>query len=152
MHLHREGFERTLELAADMSLGGPALVSRLADDPLVGPLLLIHGAHPYTVDARLGRALERLRPLIAAQGCRASLVDRDERQVRVRLEGGARLSERSDLMGTIEARLLEVAPELALVHIETVDAQPAISASPPLIQILKPSPAAKSIVSPGTES
>src|SRR5204862_6397820 len=70
MGLHHAGLERVMALASDSLLGGPALSSRLADDPIVGPLLLVHDVHPYPADVRLARALDRLRPRIAAHGCR----------------------------------------------------------------------------------
>ena len=137
MGLHHAGLERVMALASDSLLGGPALSSRLADDPIVGPLLLVHDVHPYPADVRLARALDRLRPRIAAHGCRATLVGIDEQTARVRLEGGARLSDRSKLGQVIQTCLLDAAPELAAVTVEPVDAEPARSSPVPLIQIVK---------------
>ena len=142
MQCHREALERVLSLAAEPALAGPALVGRLADDQLVAPLLLIHDLHPYGPEVRLSRALDRLRPQIAAHGCQASLLGVEDRVARLRLDGGARLSERSDLAATIRSSLLDVAPELVGITIETVSApEPAA----PLIQILKQPPAAAAV-------
>jgi Fe-S cluster biogenesis protein NfuA len=141
MQGHREALERVLSLAAEPALGGPALVGRLADDEVVAPVLLAHDVHPYPADVRLARALDRLRPQIAAHGCRARLLGIAGGEARVQLEGGARLSERSDLVQTIEARLMEVAPEVSAVLVEATGPA-AAAAAPPLIQILRQPPAA----------
>src|SRR5215813_11672410 len=58
MTIHERGLSRLLELAGDPALGGTALVTRIADDPLLGPLLLAHQLHPQSVDVRVSRALE----------------------------------------------------------------------------------------------
>lgn len=138
LDLHREGLARIVTLAGDSSLGGPALVSRLADDALVGPLLLIHAAHPYPMETRLARALDRLRPRLAAHGCRATLAGVEDGEARVRLDGGDRLSGRSDLPGLIRTALLDAAPELAEVSVDGA----AIPDTPALIQILTTAPPA----------
>jgi Fe-S cluster biogenesis protein NfuA len=138
LELHREGLLRMLALAGDPAVGGATLIGRLADDPLVGPLLLIHQAHPYPVAARLDRALERMRAWIAAHGCRATLEGIDGDAARVRLEGGARLSDRSAVVQRIEAELTEAAPELARVVV--VPQPEAAAEAPPLLQIMRAPP------------
>jgi hypothetical protein len=140
MEIHREALARLLELASDEALGGVALMTRLADDPVVGPLLIVHDLHPHAVEVRLARALDRLRAKIAAHGCRATLVGIDGRQARVRLAGGARLSDGSTLGRTLDARLREVAPELSAVVID-LDGEPVPPpADPELIQVLRQPP------------
>src|SRR6185295_5418114 len=71
MTLHGAAFERVLDLARDPALGGDPLVTRIADDPTIGPMLSVHGLHPHPADVRVSRTLDRLRPRIAASGCRA---------------------------------------------------------------------------------
>ena len=73
MRIQGDALARVLELAADPALGGAPLVTRLADDPLVGPLLTVHGAHPHPPQVRVERLLDRLRPRIAASGCRVAV-------------------------------------------------------------------------------
>ena len=73
MEIHREGLSRALALSGDSALGGAALVSRLADDELVGPLLATHDIHPYPAEVRVARALDRMRSRLAVHGCRATL-------------------------------------------------------------------------------
>ena len=42
------------------------MLAPLADDPLVESLLLLHGLHPLDVDARIQRALDRVRPYLGS--------------------------------------------------------------------------------------
>lgn len=149
MALHAAGLERMLELAADGGLGSPALRDRLADDPVLLPLLLIHDMHPHDVQVRLSRALDRLRPVVAARGCRASLASIDGSVARVRLDGGARLADGEGLRSTIASALLEIAPELTDVAFE--NAEPVVPTPPaPLIQIARGSSTVRPDVGTGT--
>ena len=46
----------------------PALLSELADDELVGSLLLVHGLHPSSLEARVEGALAKVRPFLGRHG------------------------------------------------------------------------------------
>ncbi len=140
LDVHGEGLARVMALGSDAALGGAALVARLADDAIVGPLLVVHRLHPYVMEVRAARALDRLRPQIAANGCRAAIAEIGDGRVRVTLEGGARLADAGALRRTIEERLIEAAPELTAVVIENGEAGAgarADAASPPLLQITR---------------
>ncbi|PZS24123.1 MAG: glycine cleavage system aminomethyltransferase GcvT [Acidimicrobiales bacterium] len=52
----------------DAGPAGTALLARLADDPLVESLLLLHDLHPLDVDARIQQALDKVRPLAYPAG------------------------------------------------------------------------------------
>jgi len=138
MELHGAGLERVLELAADSALGSPALVTRMADDPLLGPLLLIHDLHPHDLETRLSRRLDRLRPRIAANGCRADVVAVAGDVATVRVEGIERLSATpaEELKALIETTLLEAAPELTTLVIERGQSL-TTTPSTPLLQIMR---------------
>lgn len=136
MALHGAGLERVLALAAEPALGSPALRNALADDPVVGPLLLTHGLHPYSMEVRVARALERLKPRVAAHGCRATLAGIENGTARVRVEGGGRVADRDGLRQLLESGLVDAAPELEAVVIENETAPPA---AVPLIQITRAS-------------
>jgi len=133
-------FERMLALAGDAALGGPALVSRIADDPVLGPLLVIHGIHPHDPQTRVARTLDRVRPRMAASGCRASLVSVDHGIARVQVQGRAKLGAESGaaLARWLETALLEAAPELSAIAID--DAEPPGAPAPALLQIMRSSP------------
>ena len=61
---------------------------RLADDEVVGNLLVLHDLHPDDVDTRVQQALERVRPYLGSHAGGVSLSGVDERGVvHLRLEG-----------------------------------------------------------------
>src|SRR5215467_2773141 len=134
MSLQGAAFERVLALAADPAAGGPALVTQIADDPLLGPLLLVHSIHPHDLETRISRRLERLRGRIAAFGCRAINDGIDGTCLTVRVTGVERISaERSaELHRLIETTLLDAAPELTSVVVI-----PDGSGAPVLLQIIR---------------
>src|SRR5262249_36811978 len=124
--------------------GAPGLVTRFADDPAVAPLLLVHGLHPFGVRVRLERALERLEPYLSARGAHAALTGVERGTASVRLQcreptGSPRLRE------AIETALLDAAPELTEIGVETVNREVGVPHGPALIQILRrpPKPAAR---------
>jgi len=134
MSLQGAAFERVLAIAADPAAGGPALIAQIADDPLLGPLLLVHDIHPHDLETRISRRLERLRGRIAAFGCRASRDGIDGNCLKVRVAGMERISaDRSaELHRLIETTLLEAAPELTSVAIV-----PDGGGAPALLQIIR---------------
>jgi hypothetical protein len=102
-------------LARVLDLAPRGLVHELADDQLVGHLLVLHELHPDPVEARVRRALDDLRPHVGA----LELLSVEDGVARVRLPeasgcGAARRTE------AVRETVLAMAPELRLV-----DAQPA---------------------------
>src|SRR5579872_3259993 len=67
MSLHGAGLERMLDLIHATGEPGEAIIRKLGGDELVASLLVLHGLHPLTLEARVLQALEkvrlRLRPL-----------------------------------------------------------------------------------------
>src|SRR5262249_54774038 len=62
LDLHGEVLDRMLELA------GPEVTDRLAGDPAVAGLLLLHGIHPVPFEDRVQRALDGVRPYLGSHG------------------------------------------------------------------------------------
>ncbi len=56
MELYGAGLERMMEIVAE---GDGTLVGRIADDPLLASLLVLHGLHPVPVETRIHQALEK---------------------------------------------------------------------------------------------
>lgn len=135
--LYGAGLERILDLLHEG--GTPAPIERLAVDPLVGALLLVHDLHPLDVEARVTQAIERLRSFVATRGGKLTLVGLEGTIVRVRLDAASQAcaSTRGDLARYIERAVMEAAPEIQRVDLEG-DLEPA---STPLIQIMHPGPA-----------
>jgi len=106
LDFHREGLERMVALATD---------ERLATDPKVAPLLLLHGLHPEPLETRIGRALERVRPYLASHGGSVELVGVEEGRVHLRLQGSCDgcPSSSATMKGAIEEAILAAAPDAA---------------------------------------
>jgi Fe-S cluster biogenesis protein NfuA/nitrite reductase/ring-hydroxylating ferredoxin subunit len=110
-------------------------VRRLADDPLIGSLLLLHDLHPVDVDTRVQQALDRVRPYLGSHAGGVDYLGIDE-------QGVAQLSLRGNCDGcpsstmtvkmAIEGALRDAAPELTGVEVAGVtEPKPA----PALLQV-----------------
>ena len=64
--LYGDGLTQIATVLAASGPDGAAMLAKLADDPLVESLLLLHGLHPLDVDARIQRALDRVRPYLGS--------------------------------------------------------------------------------------
>jgi hypothetical protein len=110
VQLYGAGLERIVQLVG---------AERLAEDPLVESLLLVHDLHPLDTDTRIRRALQ------GADNADYQGIDADG-VARVRLTGTGC---RSSLRASIESATVEAAPEVAGVVVE-IEAPPT-----PLLQI-----------------
>lgn len=111
--LYGAGLARVLELAARDAGVERAIV----DDPLLIGLLVVHGLHPDSVEVRITRALEAVRPRLAP--LEAEFVAVDDTTARVRLIGGASpLVPISAIVRTVEEAVLDVAPEVDRVEVD----------------------------------
>jgi len=63
MELHGDCFDRMLQIIAREDTGQATIV-RLADDQLIGGLLLLYGLHPLDFATRVKSALEKVRPYL----------------------------------------------------------------------------------------
>jgi hypothetical protein len=79
LNLHTAGLAKLLELA------GSDVVARVAGDPLVSGLLLLHGLHPVPAAERVNRVLEQARPRFRAHGGEVELLEATEEVARFRL-------------------------------------------------------------------
>src|SRR5580700_9982888 len=64
--LYGDGLTQIATILAESGPDGAAMLAKIADDPLVESLLLLHGLHPLDVDARIQRALDRVRPYLGS--------------------------------------------------------------------------------------
>ncbi len=112
--LYGEGLRRILEQVS----ASPEITSRLVRDELVGHLLLLHDLHPDTVEERVERALEEVRPYLSSHGGGVDLLEVADGVARVRLEGTCNSCQSSTvtLKLAIEDAVLEAAPELRAVE------------------------------------
>lgn len=124
MSLYGAGLERISRTV------GPEVVRGLADDDLVGPLLVLHDLHPDDVDTRVQQALDRVRPYLGSHAGGVSLSGVDDRGVvHLRLEGSCDGCPSSALTvkSAIEDAILLAAPDVVAVEAEgMVDDGPAL--------------------------
>jgi Fe-S cluster biogenesis protein NfuA/nitrite reductase/ring-hydroxylating ferredoxin subunit len=114
LELHGEGLERMLEALDDEARG------RLADDALVGSLLLIHGLHPVPLEQRVQEGLDRVRPYMESHGGNVELLGIEDGIALLRLTGSCDgcAASASTLELAVERELQEAAPDLLGMAVE----------------------------------
>jgi Fe-S cluster biogenesis protein NfuA len=107
-------------LARVMDHADAVLAGRLADDELLGHLLVLHDLHPEPPERRAARAVERLRPAVRERGGDVALDGVEGPVARVRLRTGGCGSGCGSVSSGVEEAVREVvlaaAPELTAVE------------------------------------
>lgn len=121
--LYGAGLERILDIVHDAGALTDPLLDALTDDELVASLLLVHDLHPYGVEERIGRALDKVRPYLGSHGGDVALLE-------VTAEGVARLqmlgscdgcaSSAVTLSSAIEGAVTGAAPEVTSIEVVEV--------------------------------
>lgn len=122
VEMYGEGLERVVALLRERD---PALVDQLAADTVVEGLLLLHELHPLDVDARVQRALDRVRPYLGSHAGGVEYLGIDSEGVaQLRLQGSCDGCPSSALTVkmAIEGAIQDAAPELTGVEVEGVAA------------------------------
>src|SRR5579871_351575 len=132
--MYGDGLAAIMAALAEEGEPGRAIMDRLAADPLVEGLLLLHGLHPLDVDARIQRALDQVRPYLGSHaGGVQYLGVTDDGVARLRLEGSCNgcPSSTVTVQLAIEGAVQDAAPEVTEVVVEGMTAPP----GPKLLQI-----------------
>jgi Fe-S cluster biogenesis protein NfuA/nitrite reductase/ring-hydroxylating ferredoxin subunit len=131
--LYGDGLGRIMAVLQDEGTPGAALLDRLTDDPLVESLLLLHDLHPLGVDARVQRALDRVRPYLGSHAGGVEYLGVHDGVARLRLEGSCHgcPSSTVTVQLAIQGAVQEAAPEVTDVVVEGMTAPP----GPQLLQI-----------------
>ena len=134
--LYGDGLAHIVGALQDDGDAGAAILERLTGDPLIESLLLLHGLHPLDVDARIQRALDRVRPYLGSHAGGVSYVGVTDGVALLRLEGNCDgcPSSTVTVQLAIEGAVQDAAPEVTEVVVEGVTAPPAAPA-PVLLQI-----------------
>jgi Fe-S cluster biogenesis protein NfuA len=133
--LYGDGLARIMTLLGDQGDSGLATMARLAEDPLVESLLLLHGLHPLDVDARIQRALDEVRPYLGSHAGGVEYLGVFDGVAKLRLEGSCHgcpsstVTVQLAIQGAVEA----AAPEVTQVLVEGMT-EPS-PAGPKLLQI-----------------
>jgi len=115
---------------------GPALMDRLAADPLVASLLLLHDLHPMPIADRVRRAIDQAMPQLGPHAGAAEFAGLDEAGVvRIRLEltDHGRQAHAGAVQEALEQAVADAAPEASGVRFDLVTAAPEL----PLLQITR---------------
>lgn len=120
--LYGAGIERILDITHDAGVLSDTVLDALTDDELVSSLLLVHNLHPYTVEDRILRALDKVRPYLGSHGGDVALLEvTDEGVARLQMLGSCDgcSSSAVTLSSAIEGAVTGAAPEV--VSIEVVE-------------------------------
>jgi len=131
--LYGDGLARITEIVAGEGEAGSAILAKLADDPQVEGLLLLHDLHPLDVDARIQRALDRVRPYLGSHAGGVEYLGVTDGVARLRLEGSCHgcPSSTVTVQLAITTAVEDAAPEVTDVAVEGMTAAP----EPGLLQI-----------------
>jgi len=131
--LYGDGLGRIVAALADEGAAGAGVLDRLTADPLVESLLLLHDLHPLDVDARVQRALDRVRPYLGSHAGGVRYLGVHDGVARLRLEGSCHgcPSSTVTVQLAIQGAVQDAAPEVTDVVVEGMTAPPA----PKLLQI-----------------
>ncbi len=129
VELYGAGIERLLELAHEAGALDDQLLAELADDELVSSLLLVHGLHPYSVQERVERALDDVRPYLGSHGGDVRLLEvTSEGVVRLQLLGSCDgcASSAVTLELAVEDAIRAAAPEVVRIDVAEAPASPGL--------------------------
>jgi Fe-S cluster biogenesis protein NfuA/nitrite reductase/ring-hydroxylating ferredoxin subunit len=131
--LYGDGLSHIVAALADQGAPGAAMLDRLTEDPLVESLLLLHDLHPLDVDARVQRALDRVRPYLGSHAGGVEYLGVRDGVARLRLEGSCHgcPSSTVTVQLAITGAVQDAAPEVTEVVVEGMTAPP----GPALLQI-----------------
>jgi Fe-S cluster biogenesis protein NfuA len=131
--LYGDGLGAIVAILAQEGAAGAAILARMADDPQVEGLLLLHDLHPLDVDARIQRALDRVRPYLGSHAGGVEYLGVADGVARLRLEGSCHGCPSSTVTVELAIRqaVQDAAPEVVEVLVEGMTAAP----EPGLLQI-----------------
>jgi Fe-S cluster biogenesis protein NfuA len=120
LSFYGEGLTRVLAIVQEDQAGGAEILNRLAQDPTVSGLLLIHGLHPIDLPTRLQQALDKVRPFMESHGGNVELLGLEDGFARLRLQGACQScpSSRVTLELAVRSALEEGCPDLAGFEVE----------------------------------
>jgi len=111
LELHGRSLERLLEIVDGSGEAAPGIIDRLGRDPLVSSLLLLHSLHPLTLEERVDRAIQSVRPTFG--GFADVIAVRVQgTDVHVRMRGGP------EQRAVIERAIVDAAPDAGSIEIE----------------------------------
>ncbi|WP_053960304.1 NifU family protein [Sulfobacillus thermosulfidooxidans] len=119
LEMYRMGFEQVMYYARSY----PDLPQKFADDPVLGPLLMIHNMHPLSFEERVHKALDNVRPYLKTHDGNVRLLSVEQGIVKLALEGHCHgcPSSRVTIKTAIEQELMRWAPDMLDLIVEGED-------------------------------
>jgi Fe-S cluster biogenesis protein NfuA len=119
MDVHGAGIERIMEIVFESGGPGPAIIDELGRDSITSSLLLLYSLHPDDLEARVNKAMERMRPRLRKVSCSADLmhIDKGAVQIRVTTSGHSCGSSANDVRAIVEEAVYELAPDVGSVEV-----------------------------------
>jgi Fe-S cluster biogenesis protein NfuA/nitrite reductase/ring-hydroxylating ferredoxin subunit len=126
MEFHGAGLERLMEIVAEAGEPAYAVFDNFAADDLVGSLLLLYGLHPLTLDERVTKALDKVRPYLDSHGGNVEVLGITDGVVRLRMQGSCKScpSSAMTLKLAIEEAVYAAAPDVVAIEAEGVAEEP----------------------------
>lgn len=127
MEFHGDGLDRMMEIVAEKGDVGYQLFDQFAADQTIGSLLLLYGLHPFPVETRVVKALDKVRPYLDSHGGNVELLSISQGVVKLRMEGSCKSCPSSSmtLKLAIEEAIYAMAPDVVAIEAEGVTAVPA---------------------------
>ena len=137
MDVHGAGLERMMEIVFDSGNSGPEIIDKLGHDSIAGSLLLLYSLHPDDLEARVQKAVERLRPRLRKLACAIELMAVREGAVELRLAVSSHScgSSTKDLRLIVEDGVYEFAPDVTSLQILGLE-EPAAAGFVPLERLM----------------
>jgi Fe-S cluster biogenesis protein NfuA/nitrite reductase/ring-hydroxylating ferredoxin subunit len=122
LSFYGHGLERILGVIEKIGPDGEKAREALIDDPGVRGLLLIHGLHPISLEARLTEALDKVRPYMESHGGNVELLSLENDYAKLRLVGHCKTCPSSTvtLELAVRAAIEEACPDLAGFEVEGI--------------------------------
>ena len=134
VELYGAGLAEIVRIIGEDAEAGTRLMAKLAADPLVESLLLLHELHPLGIADRVRRAIDTVMPQLGPHAGQAEFAGLDQDGIiRIRLELSAHglQAHAGPAQEAIEQAVADAAPEVAGVSFDVVTAAPEL----PLLQI-----------------
>ena len=117
MELHGAALDRLMTLVSEREPETTGLIDALANDELVGNLLILHGLHPVDLQTRVERALAGIEGILRGYGAHAEILGLPGGAIRLRVEGVTSAAVARSTRAAIEEAINRTAPDAASLAI-----------------------------------
>jgi hypothetical protein len=117
MELHRAGLDRLVTLISERGAESAGLIDELANDELVGNLLLLHGLHPLDLHTRVEQSLAGIESILRGYGVDAEVLGMPGGAIRLRVSGVTSTAVAKSTRAAIEEAINRAAPDAASLAI-----------------------------------